>query len=119
MDYYSSFPEPSEETRLNDLKKSVLKLPGINEILKEDLDHLLLQIVKRNEGFSHSGYIAFGRRTNMEDFLREFDIYKKRKQAALTIKKYAIPYICKPDRPSVRARLLGEFKEFKEFILEI
>ena len=112
MDYYSSFQEPSEETRLNDLKKSVLKLPGINKILEEDLDHLLRQIVKRNEGLSLTGYQVFGRKTNMNDFLREFENYKKRKQAALTIKKYAIPYICKPDRPSVRARLLEEYEEF-------
>jgi hypothetical protein len=112
MDYYSSFPEPSEETRLSDLKKSVLELPGINEILKEDLDHLLRQIVKRNEGFSQSGYIAFGMRRSMEDFLREFENYKKRKQAALTIKKYTIPYITNPARPSVLARLLGECETF-------
>ena len=112
MDYYSSFPEPIEETRLSDLKKSVLELPGINEILKEDLDYLLRQIVKRNEGFSHTGYITFGMRRSMEDFLREFENYKKRNQAALTIKKYTIPYITNPARPSVLARLLGECKTF-------
>lgn len=86
MDYYSNFAEPSEETRLSDLKKSVLQLPGIDQILEEDLDHILKPIVKRNEGLSLTGYQVFGRKTNMNDFLKEFENYKKRKQAALTIK---------------------------------
>ena len=108
------YDEPEEEDRIDDLRIFAASLPNFNLIKPVDLEFLLKRIVQQQTGYSLVGYCVYGMRYNRRELRRNWERYIKRYQAARTIKKYVIPYLNNPERPTVKARLLSEYQELNE-----